>query len=105
MLVAKVLKLFIFLYFQVISWLHTQGNECLQRHLVMADNLKGIRTQQKDFEKFYYAAMVSLEKIKLIVCLWNNVYWNLIFWNTLVKRPPQLTTQIQNIVKGLAVSV
>ena len=26
----------------------------------MADNLKGIRAQQKEFEKFYYAAMVSL---------------------------------------------
>ncbi|XP_060600223.1 pleckstrin homology domain-containing family G member 4B-like isoform X2 [Ruditapes philippinarum] len=47
---------------KVISWLHTQGNECLQRHLVMADNLKAVRVQQKDFEKFYYAAMTHIEK-------------------------------------------
>ncbi|KAL4234273.1 Pleckstrin y domain containing [Mactra antiquata] len=47
---------------KVISWLHTQGNECLQRHLVMADNLKAVRMQQKDFEKFYYAAMSHIEK-------------------------------------------
>ncbi|XP_052232622.1 pleckstrin homology domain-containing family G member 4B-like isoform X3 [Dreissena polymorpha] len=47
---------------KIISWLHTQGNECLQRHLAMADNLKGIRQQQKDFEKFYFAAMSHIEK-------------------------------------------
>ncbi|XP_053401471.1 uncharacterized protein LOC123550592 isoform X2 [Mercenaria mercenaria] len=47
---------------KVISWLHTQGNECLQRHLVMADNLKAVRVQQKDFEKFYYVAMTHIEK-------------------------------------------
>ncbi|XP_052816340.1 uncharacterized protein LOC128242930 isoform X3 [Mya arenaria] len=47
---------------KVLTWLHTQGGECLQRHNNMADNLKGIRTQQKDFDKFYYAAMSHIEK-------------------------------------------
>ena len=53
----------IFLSFQIISWLHTQGNECLQRHLEMADNLKGVKSQQKDFEKFYFAAIVSTYRL------------------------------------------
>lgn len=47
---------------KLISWLNTQGNEFLQRHLAMEDNLKGIRSQQREFEKFYYSAMTNIEK-------------------------------------------
>ncbi len=31
----------------------------LSRHHTISDNLKGIRAQQKDFDKLYFAAMVS----------------------------------------------
>ncbi|KAK3579166.1 hypothetical protein CHS0354_022701 [Potamilus streckersoni] len=47
---------------KILSWLHHQGNEHLQHHTVMADNLKAVRSQQKEFEKFYFSAMSHIEK-------------------------------------------
>ncbi|KAL3860771.1 hypothetical protein ACJMK2_010842 [Sinanodonta woodiana] len=47
---------------KILSWLHHQGNEHLQHHTIMADNLKAVRSQQKEFEKFYFSAMSHIEK-------------------------------------------
>ncbi|XP_055890827.1 uncharacterized protein LOC106076280 isoform X3 [Biomphalaria glabrata] len=47
---------------KVIEWLSQDGGTILQRHSVTADNLKAVRHQQKDFEKFYFSAMSYIEK-------------------------------------------
>ncbi|XP_055955846.1 pleckstrin homology domain-containing family G member 4B isoform X2 [Patella vulgata] len=47
---------------KVITWLTTEGNTTLQRHIARADNLKAIRLQQKDFEKFYFSCMQYIDK-------------------------------------------
>ena len=35
-----------------------EGENALRRHDNLADNLKAIRGQQKEFEKYYFSAMV-----------------------------------------------
>ncbi|KAL5021840.1 hypothetical protein ScPMuIL_000995 [Solemya velum] len=47
---------------KVISWLQTTGKENLQKFTKLGDNLKIIRVQQKDFEKFYFLAMKHIER-------------------------------------------
>ncbi|XP_035827449.1 uncharacterized protein LOC101857760 [Aplysia californica] len=47
---------------KVISWLSEDGGSILQRYQVTADNLRAVRHQQKDFEKFYFSAMSYIEK-------------------------------------------
>ncbi|XP_064611995.1 puratrophin-1-like isoform X2 [Liolophura sinensis] len=47
---------------KIISWLCNQGEDILQRHKAVADNLKAVRAQQKDFEKLYFSAMTHIEK-------------------------------------------
>ena len=44
--------------FQVITWLQSHGGQIAERYSNLADNLKAIRSQQKDFEKFHFSAMV-----------------------------------------------
>ncbi|KAK2164074.1 hypothetical protein LSH36_69g05009 [Paralvinella palmiformis] len=44
---------------QLLLWLETEGEEILEKHKVMPENIKGIRSQQKDFEKLYFSAMVG----------------------------------------------
>ena len=41
------------------AWLETDGEELLAHHQDVCDNLKGIKAQQKDFDKLYFSAMVS----------------------------------------------
>ncbi|XP_033754594.1 puratrophin-1-like isoform X2 [Pecten maximus] len=47
---------------KVLSWVSGNGEEFFQRYVHLADNLKAIRAQQKEFEKFYYSAMTHIEK-------------------------------------------
>ncbi|XP_069113998.1 puratrophin-1-like isoform X2 [Argopecten irradians] len=47
---------------KVLSWVSGNGEEFFHRYVQLADNLKAIRAQQKDFEKFYYSAMTHIEK-------------------------------------------
>ncbi|XP_059140665.1 uncharacterized protein LOC131928602 isoform X2 [Physella acuta] len=47
---------------KVIDWLSQDGDSILQRHAVTADNLRAVRHQQKEFEKFYYSSMSYIEK-------------------------------------------
>jgi hypothetical protein len=51
------------MFLQIITWTEKTGEEFLLRHAQLGDNLKAIRTQQKEFEKFYFSAMVSLPVI------------------------------------------
>ena len=54
-----------YVLFQVIDWLVTEGEELLSHHQDVCDNLKGIKAQQKDFDKLYFSAMVSQTNIFL----------------------------------------
>ena len=54
---------------QVINWLCGEGEEQLNKHGDVADNLKAIRMQQKNFDKFYFTAMVSHN----VLCTNHNV--------------------------------
>uniref|UniRef100_K1R8V1 Puratrophin-1 n=1 Tax=Magallana gigas TaxID=29159 RepID=K1R8V1_MAGGI len=47
---------------KIIAWTERTGEEYLQRHTQLGDNLKSIRVQQKEFEKFYFSAMTHIEK-------------------------------------------
>lgn len=47
---------------KVISWLQSHGGQIAERYSNLADNLKSIRSQQKDFEKFHFSAMSYIEK-------------------------------------------
>ncbi|XP_060080270.1 uncharacterized protein LOC132559667 [Ylistrum balloti] len=47
---------------KVLSWVSGSGEDFFQRYVNLADNLKAIRAQQKEFEKFYYSAMTHIEK-------------------------------------------
>ncbi|XP_021379310.1 puratrophin-1-like isoform X1 [Mizuhopecten yessoensis] len=47
---------------KVLSWVSGCGEDFFQRYVHLADNLKAIRAQQKEFEKFYYSAMTHIEK-------------------------------------------
>ncbi|KAK3086025.1 hypothetical protein FSP39_012335 [Pinctada imbricata] len=47
---------------KIIEWTTRDGEEFLCRHAQLADNLKGIKSQQKEFEKFYFQAMTHIEK-------------------------------------------
>ncbi|XP_076112439.1 puratrophin-1-like isoform X2 [Mytilus galloprovincialis] len=47
---------------KVISWLKSHGGQIADRYANLADNLKAIRSQQKDFEKFHFSAMSFIEK-------------------------------------------
>nr|XP_022340568.1 pleckstrin homology domain-containing family G member 4B-like isoform X5 [Crassostrea virginica] len=47
---------------KIIVWTERTGEEYLQRHTQVGDNLKAIRVQQKEFEKFYFSAMTHIEK-------------------------------------------
>ncbi|XP_052062910.1 uncharacterized protein LOC127702659 isoform X3 [Mytilus californianus] len=47
---------------KVISWLQSHGGQIADRYANLADNLKAIRSQQKDFEKFHFSAMSFIEK-------------------------------------------
>ncbi|CAH1780228.1 unnamed protein product [Owenia fusiformis] len=47
---------------QVLSWLCNEGEEILAKHGVVSDNLKGIKHQQREFDKLYFSAMTHIEK-------------------------------------------
>jgi hypothetical protein len=47
---------------RVLSWLEGEGEEMLGRHATISNNLKGIKSQQKDFDKLYFSAMTQLDK-------------------------------------------
>ncbi|XP_062574245.1 pleckstrin homology domain-containing family G member 4B-like isoform X2 [Saccostrea cucullata] len=47
---------------KIITWTERTGEESLQRHAHLGDNLKAIRGQQKEFDKFYFSAMTHIEK-------------------------------------------
>ena len=59
------------LLFQVLSWFCNHGDE-ICRHDKVADNLKGIQVQQKDFEKLYFSAMVS----SVLITSFSVTEWN-----------------------------
>jgi hypothetical protein len=44
----------------VLKWIENDGEGFLRRHATLADNLKDILLQQKDFNAFYQEAVVSL---------------------------------------------
>ncbi|XP_074646791.1 pleckstrin homology domain-containing family G member 4B-like [Tubulanus polymorphus] len=47
---------------EVLNWMKQTGQVKLTLHEVIADTLKGIRIQQKNFDKFYFQAMTQIEK-------------------------------------------
>lgn len=47
---------------KIVSWLKQEGQSLLDRHSGTADNLKAVRSQQKDFDKLYFSAMTHIEK-------------------------------------------
>ncbi|XP_041375633.1 puratrophin-1-like isoform X2 [Gigantopelta aegis] len=47
---------------KVVSWMTEDGYVALQKHQMVADHLKAIRSQQREFEKFYFLAMTYIEK-------------------------------------------
>ena len=48
---------------QVLSWLVKKGEETLKKHSELTTSLQGIKKQEQDFEKFYFASMVSIPSI------------------------------------------
>ncbi|KAJ8302596.1 hypothetical protein KUTeg_018992 [Tegillarca granosa] len=57
-----------FLDTQIITWTRTHGEESLLKHAHLADNLKSIKTQQKEFEKFYFSAMKNRMMLLGVYC-------------------------------------
>ncbi|CAG0893196.1 unnamed protein product [Darwinula stevensoni] len=47
---------------RVLSWLCQKGEETLARFKVPADNLTGVRHQERHFDEFYFVAMKHIEK-------------------------------------------
>ncbi|XP_064641777.1 puratrophin-1-like isoform X2 [Lineus longissimus] len=46
----------------IVNWLNSTADETLRKHHKPAETLKGIRLQQKDFDKFYFSAMTYIDK-------------------------------------------
>ena len=65
-----------FVYFQVIDWLVTEGEELLSHHQDVCDNLKGIKAQQKDFDKLYFSAMVRNNHFIATRIVWATIHWD-----------------------------
>lgn len=61
------------LLFQVIGWLCGDGEKMLDSHSTISNNLKGIKSQQKDFDKLYFAAMVSVNNNYIIIIFCASV--------------------------------
>ena len=54
-------------FLQVISWLSYEGKDILAKHDSIAENLKGITSQQKQLEKQYFNAMVIQFNLNLFM--------------------------------------
>ncbi|ELT89836.1 hypothetical protein CAPTEDRAFT_194088, partial [Capitella teleta] len=48
--------------FKVLRWIESDGDQFLRKHATLADNLKDILHQQKDFNSFYQEAMAYTSK-------------------------------------------
>ncbi|XP_014670666.1 PREDICTED: uncharacterized protein LOC106811518 [Priapulus caudatus] len=52
---------------QVFTWIRNKGTPTLDKYQHLGSNLKDVRVQERDFEKFYFAAVKQIEKGKSLV--------------------------------------